>query len=133
DNLNENGTIQNTVIININYEDRHDRLKKYHPSGDEYENYQRFLIEEVLPMVEDIVPINPLGIEHSLIGDSLAGTFAIVTALQYPGYFNQIIIQSPLIDDTVSSVIKAAAKQHLSIYHSISLNETAVYTTEKKA
>src|SRR5699024_2206006 len=67
-----------------------------------------------------------------LMGDSLAGTFAIVTAFQYPGYFNQIIIQSPLIDDTVSSVIKAAAKQHLSIYHSIGLNETAVYTTEKE-
>ncbi|HLQ74801.1 MAG TPA: alpha/beta hydrolase-fold protein [Alloiococcus sp.] len=132
DNLHENGAIQNTVFIGIHYEDRHDRLKKYHPSGDEYENYQRFLIEEVIPMIKDIVPINPLGTEHSLMGDSLAGTFAIVTALQYPGYFNQIIMQSPLIDDTVSSVIKAADKQHLSIYHSIGLNETAVYTTEKK-
>src|SRR5699024_1446212 len=106
DNLHENGAIQNTVFIGIHYEDRHDRVKKKQQSSYEYENYQRFLIVEGLTMGEDIVPINPLGIEHSLMGDSLAGTFAIVTALQYPGYFNQNIIQSPLIDDTVSSVIK---------------------------
>src|SRR5699024_4279476 len=68
----------------------------------------------------------------SLMRDSLAATFALVTPLQYAGYFNQIIIQSPLIDYTSSSFIKSSAKQHLSIYHSRGLNETAVYTTEKE-
>src|SRR5699024_11126858 len=132
DNLHENGTIQNTVFIGIHYEDRHDRLKKYNPSGDEYENYQRFLIEEVLPMVEDIVPINPLVIEHRLIGQSLSSKYAIVNARQYQAYNNEIIIQSTVIHDTVSSVIKAATKQHSSNENSIALNETDVYTTEKK-
>lgn len=132
DKLHENGTLQNTVFIGIHYENREDRQEKYHPSGSEYEDYQRFLIEEVLPMVDDMVPINPLGTMRSLMGDSLAGTFAIVTALHYSNYFSQVIMQSPLIDDTVLSTIKEAGVQNLSIYHSIGLDETAVFTTKKE-
>lgn len=132
DKLHENGTLQNTVFIGIHYENRADRLKKYHPNGREFESYQRFLIEEVLPMIDNIVPINPLGTVRSLMGDSLAGTFAIVTALHYPAYFSQVIMQSPLMDDKVLSTIKEAETQRLSIYHSIGLQETAVFTTEKK-
>lgn len=69
DRLHEEESIANTVFIGIHYIDRADRLKKYHPNGQQYLAYQHFLIKEVLPLVDTLVPINPLGTIRTLIGD----------------------------------------------------------------
>lgn len=129
DRLHEEESIANTVFIGIHYIDRADRLKKYHPDGAQYLAYQHFLIKEVLPLVDTLVPINPLGTIRTLIGDSLAGTFALVTAVQHPSLFHKVIMQSPLIDETVLSIIKDAEVRRLSIYHSIGLDEGKVLTS----
>ena len=129
DKLHKNESLHNTVFIGIHYADRKDRLKKYHPNGEQYEQYQRFLIEEVLPVVEAAIPLNPLGVIRGLMGDSLAGTFAIATALAYPDIFRKVVMQSPLIDEAVYSIIQTAQTDPLSIYHSVGLQETAVPTS----
>ena len=132
DRLHEEQELINTVFAGIHYRDRQDRLKKYHPDGEEYHAYQQFLIHEALPLAEDILPINPLGIVKGLMGDSLAGTFAITTALQYPDHFQNVIMQSPLVDKSVLDIIKKAAAKNIAIYHSIGLNERAVVTSLNK-
>src|SRR5699024_6696945 len=83
DQLHSEESLVNTVFIGIHYIDRKDRLKKYHPDGESYVAYQQFLTKEVLTKVEENIPINPLGTVRTLMGDSLAGTFAILTAIQY--------------------------------------------------
>lgn len=130
DRLHEEEVLVNTVFVGIHYVDRPDRLRKYHPKGKAFTAYQQFLIKEVMPFVEALLPLNPLGKTNSLIGDSLAGTFALATAVDYPALFPKVIMQSPLVDDAVFQRVDAADSiSRLSIYHSIGLEETAVKTS----
>lgn len=131
DKLHTEEDIINTTFVGIHYIDRFDRLKKYHPDGEQFDAYINFLTKEVLPLLEEILPINPLGTVWTLMGDSLAGTIALMCALKYPKMFQKVIMQSPLVDDTVLLAAKNCEGVHaLEVYHSIGLKETAVGTTK---
>ncbi|HLR54222.1 MAG TPA: alpha/beta hydrolase-fold protein [Pseudogracilibacillus sp.] len=131
DQLHKEEVLVNTTFVGIHYRDRPDRLKKYHPHGDQFEAYQNFLLQEVVPAVEEMVPLNPLGTFNSLMGDSLAGTFAFVTALKYPKTFGKVVMQSPLVDESVFDMVKQYTRNLtlLEMYHSIGGQETAVRTS----
>lgn len=132
DRLHEDDSIINTIFVGIHYIDRADRLKKYHPDGEQYEAYQQFLLEEVVPLLKEIVPLNPLGITFSLMGDSLAGTLALLTTLANSDIFKKAIIQSPLVDETVLNIVKESKHvSNIELYHSIGLKETSVKTTQE--
>src|SRR5690625_4851011 len=130
DKLHEDYEIVNTYFVGIHYIDRFDRLKKYHPEGEQHEAYMQFLVEEVVPLIDSIIPLNPLGVKRTLMGDSLAGTLALMAALKYPSFFHKVILQSPFVDDTVLQAAKNSDNHQLEIYHSIGLLEEAVPTTE---
>src|SRR5699024_2232322 len=85
DTLHENYDIVNTIFVGIHHKDRFERRERYHPAGEQNKAYINFLIHEVMPLLEEIIPINPLGITYSLMGDSLAGTLAFMIALKHPG------------------------------------------------
>ncbi|GIO25788.1 alpha/beta hydrolase [Ornithinibacillus bavariensis] len=132
DRLHEEAEIENTVFVGIHYKDRYDRLKKYHPKGEQYEAYTKFLIKEVIPLLDDFLPTYHMGGTRALMGDSLAGTLALLTAIRYPNTFGKVIMQSPLVDDIVLEAVQNANKiQALDIYHTIGTAETNVETTEK--
>src|SRR5690625_3944093 len=131
DRMHDDYGLVNTVFGGIHYIDRQDRLKKYHPEGEQYEAYKQFLIEEVIPLMNDIIPINPLGTTYSLMGDSLAGTIAFMTAIEYQHIFKKIVLQSPLVDEHVLKAARAIGSNTLKIYHSIGLKETDVYTSHE--
>jgi|SRR5699024_3075624 len=131
DRLHEEEEIVNVTFIGIHYIDRFDRLKKYHPDGEQFGAYIDFLVKEVVPLADEYLPINPLGTVRTLMGDSLAGTIALISALRHPDVFHKVIMQSPLVDE---AVIRAAKQCDdvggLDVYHSIGLKETAVPTTK---
>lgn len=130
DKLHDAGDIVNTTFVGIHYIDRYDRLKKYHPDGEQFEAYVKFLTEEVVPLLDDLLPINPLGTVRTLMGDSLAGTIALTTAMKHPNLFHQVIMQSPLVDESVIEIVEQATDvEPLEVYHSIGLLETEVPTT----
>lgn len=130
DRMHDDYELSNTVFVGIHYVDRFDRLKKYAPDGEQFEAYKQFLKQEVVPMMEEICPINPLGTTYSLMGDSLAGTIALMTAVEFPNIFTKVIMQSPLVDEHVlDAANQLDAETTMEIYHSIGLNETAVGTT----
>lgn len=131
DQFHEEEVLVNTTFVGIHYKDRPDRLKKYHPNGEQFEAYQTFLLQEVLPAVEEMLPLNPLGTVNSLMGDSLAGTFALVTALKHSKVFKHVVMQSPLVDDSVFNIVNHYARNldRIQFYHSIGLQETLVPTS----
>ncbi|GGA74231.1 alpha/beta hydrolase [Ornithinibacillus halotolerans] len=132
DRLHDDAEIENTVFIGIHYKDRYDRLKKYHPSGEQYDAYSKFLMKEVVPLLDDILPTYHMGGTRALMGDSLAGTLALTMAVRYPNTFGKVIIQSPLVDDVVLDIVEKATNLHsLEIYHTIGTAETAVHTTKE--
>lgn len=130
DRLHDNYDIVNTYFIGIHYIDRKDRVKKYAPTGEQNEAYMAFLTEEVLPLLGETLPLNPLGVKRTLMGDSLAATLAFMTLVKYDHLFQQAVIQSPLVDEHVLHAANNINNDQLKIYHSIGLDEASVDTTE---
>lgn len=130
DRLHDDYDIVNTFFIGIHYIDRQDRVKKYAPTGEQNEAYMRFLTEEVIPLLDDELPINPLGTIRTLMGDSLAATLAFMTTIKYGHIFQQAVIQSPLVDEHVLAAAQSMTNNRIKLYHSIGLQEESVDTTE---
>lgn len=131
DELHEDFDIVNTIFVGIPYIDRYDRWKKYHPDGEQFEAYKRFMYEEIVPLMKEIVPLNPLGTVWSLLGDSLGATISLMTALDYPDVFQRVIMQSPYVDDNVTTFIEQFDRlTKPEIYHTYGLKELDVPTTK---
>lgn len=131
DRLHDDFDIVNTTFVGIPYIDRFDRWKKYHPDGEQFSNYKLFLRNEVVPLIDEILPINPLGTVRILMGDSLAGTISLMAALDEPELFNRVIMQSPYVDEIVLNAVKQFDKPiEPQIFHTFGLNETNVPTTK---
>ena len=132
DKLHENGEIATTVFVGIPYQDKYDRLEKYHPEGKNHKAYIDFLVTELIPFLDQELPSFHMGgkPQRTLMGDSLGGTVSFVTALQYPELFDKVIMQSPYVDEHVFDVLRQARPdQKLEIYHTIGTRETEVSTT----
>ncbi len=131
DRLHGDKEIENTVFVGIHYQDRFDRRKKYHPSGEQQAAYMQFLVHEVVPMLDRLLPTYHMGQSRALMGDSLAGTLALMTALKYPNTFGKVIMQSPYVDKTVLEAVSNASNiATIDIYHTIGADETAVQTLD---
>lgn len=131
DKLHDEKEMHNVVFVGIHYKDKYDRRKKYHPSGEQNEAYINFLVREAVPYLDDFIPTYHMGKSRSLIGDSLAGTLALMTAMKYPHTFGKIGIQSPYVDDTVLAYVEQAKPlSTLDIYHTIGTKETEVQMSD---
>lgn len=127
DELIENNEIKNIIIVGTHYKSIEDRRNKYHPQGKENEAFIRFLAHELVPWIDNEFPTTALGKDRYIMGDSLAGTVAFMTAVKYPNIFGNVIMHSPYVDNHVLT----AAKQHpnpslLSIYHVVGKDEKVV-------
>ncbi|WP_156288903.1 alpha/beta hydrolase [Oceanobacillus salinisoli] len=134
DRLHESEEITNTVFVGIHYKNRKDRRKKYHPNGEEFEAYTKFVVNEVIPLLDDLIPTLFLGKSRALMGDSLAGTFALATALKYPNTFGKVIMHSPYIDATMLKIVKEtnADLSSIDIYHTIGTKEDEAVLSDGK-
>ena len=131
DQLHENDDIVNTTFVGIPYIDRFDRWKKYHPNGEQFEAYKLFIHDEVVPLLDELLPINPLGTVRTLLGDSLGATISLLVALDYPETFQQVIIQSPYVDDKVTTFVEQFSSNiEPEIFHTYGLKELEVPTTK---
>ncbi|MFD2629671.1 alpha/beta hydrolase [Oceanobacillus kapialis] len=134
DRLHDSKEMNNTVFVGIHYKDKYDRREKYHPDGDQNQAYIKFLVHEVVPLLDELLPTYHMGQSRALMGDSLAGTLALMTAIKYPNTFGKVIMQSPYVDDTVLQAAKDAPAIHgIDIYHTIGTEETSVDTTDGKS
>lgn len=122
--------IENIIIVGIPYKNVKNRRRKYHPEGEQNQQYIRFLAHELVPFLDHEFPTYQMGSTRALIGDSLGATVSLMTALQYPHTFGKVLLQSPYVDE---HVLKLAADfsqpQLLEIYHVIGNQETEVKTT----
>jgi len=131
DRLHEDQELHNTIFVGIHYKDKFDRRKKYHPDGERNEAYIQFLGEEVVPYMDSLIPNMKNGKSYSLMGDSLAGTLALMTSINYPDLFDKIIMQSPFVNETVLEKVKNAdSLNNFQIYHTIGTEETDVLMTD---
>lgn len=125
--------IENLIIVGVPYKNVEDRRRKYHPAGEQNQQYIRFLAHELVPFLDQEFPTYHMGSTRALIGDSLGATVSLITALQYPHTFGKVILQSPFVDQKVLElVVDFAEPQLLDIYHVIGKQETEVQMTDGK-
>ncbi|GKV54786.1 hypothetical protein NCCP2222_07330 [Sporosarcina sp. NCCP-2222] len=130
DELMEEGEIENMIVVGVPYKSVMERRRMYHPEGDRHEAYIRFLAHELIPYIDENYPTYQVGAGRGLIGDSLAATISLLTALKYPNCFGKVMMHSPYVDESVLEKVKQAKDpSSLSIYHVIGLEETEVQTT----
>ncbi|WP_257349078.1 alpha/beta hydrolase [Pseudalkalibacillus decolorationis] len=128
--LSDDNEIEEFIIIGIPYKSVQDRRKKYHPEGEQNEEYIRFLINELVPYIEAEYSTLELSNARGLIGDSLGATVSLMSALSYPRTFGKVILQSPFVNEKVLNEVKSFQNPTLlSIYHIAGVGETAVETT----
>ncbi|MFD1066022.1 alpha/beta hydrolase [Oceanobacillus locisalsi] len=133
DKLHDEEVLHNVVFVGIHYKDKYDRRKKYHPSGEQNEDYIQFLVREVVPYLDELIPTPQAGKTRSIIGDSLAGTLALMTTMKYPHLFKKAGLQSPYVDDTVLTYVEETSSlSALDIYHTIGTKETDVHMSDGK-
>ncbi|GGF15234.1 hypothetical protein GCM10010954_12310 [Halobacillus andaensis] len=132
DKLHSDREIENTIFIGIHYNDKYDRQDKYHPDGKKQGDYVNFLVREVVPLLDEEFPGFSMGRGRTLVGDSLAGTLALMTAAKFPNIFGNVIMQSPYVDEHVLEYIQSIDDlSSLTIYHTIGNQETDVKTTDE--
>ncbi|MDQ1004082.1 enterochelin esterase-like enzyme [Neobacillus niacini] len=125
-----NREIENLIIVGIPYKDVDDRRRKYHPDGDQHQQYIRFLAHELVPFLDHEFPTYHMGSTRALIGDSLGATVSLMTALQYPYSFGKVLLQSPYVNEKVMEMVNNFTETELlEIYHIVGNLETEVQTT----
>jgi len=133
DSLLENEEIENVIIAGIPYRNVEDRRRKYHPDGEQNQAYIRFLAHELTPYLDETFPTYHINMGRALMGDSLAATVSLMTALQYPNIFGKVVMHSPYVDEKVLNAVQDCEDcKHLAIYHVIGQEETEVETTDGK-
>jgi enterochelin esterase-like enzyme len=122
--------IENIIIVGVHYKSLKDRRNKYHPNGEENQAYIRFLAHELVPWLEQEYPTSRMGKSRTLMGDSLAATVSLMTAVKYPNTFGRVILHSPFVDESVLEAVRSHPAPHLlDIYHVIGKEENNVKTT----
>ena len=127
DQLIDDFIIENVIIVGIPYKNYNDRKRKYIPTGDQFEAYMRFLAHELVPYLDDEFATSQMGASRVLLGDSMAATVSLMTAINYPHIFGKAILQSPYVDEHVLQAVRQAKNLDiLSLYHIIGLQENEV-------
>ena len=133
DRLLHENKIEDTIFVGIPYNDVNDRREKYHPNSPKQSAYIRFLAHELVPFLDQHFPTYGVGHGRALMGDSLAATVSLMTALQYPHTFGRVIMHSPYVDDKVLKAVEDFSEpQLLHLYHVIGTQEDVVRMTDGK-
>ncbi|WP_274309273.1 alpha/beta hydrolase [Solibacillus daqui] len=132
DQLIDDFIVENMIIVGVPYKDYQDRKRKYIPTGDQFEAYMRFLAHELVPYLDAEFSTSHMGGSRALIGDSMAATISLMTAIHYPNIFGKAILQSPFVDEHVLNAVRNAKNLDiLSVYHIIGLLEKEVIFKDK--
>ena len=109
------------------------RRNKYHPEGKQYEQYKQFLVHELIPWVDEEYSTLTFPSNRTIVGDSLAATISLLSALDYPQTFGQLILHSPYVNEAVlEAVEKYNGNEYITIYHVIGNEENHVDVSDIK-
>ncbi|WP_017637380.1 esterase family protein [Staphylococcus sp. E463] len=122
--LRKDQEIQRAIIVGFHYESVEKRREEFHPQGSRSHLTVKAIGKELLPFIDATFPTYKVGNARLLMGDSLAGSIALLTSLTYPTIFSQVAMLSPQYDDIIKEkLIDCETKEQLSIWHAIGLEE----------
>ncbi|MBI5975260.1 esterase family protein [Staphylococcus canis] len=118
------GEIKKSIIIGFHYESVHKRHEEFHPQGEFASMTVRAVATEIFPWIDETFTTHTSSESRVLLGDSLAGSIAFLTALSYPRTLSQVGMLSPHVDEVVELLLnRCQFKGNLSIWHVIGKEE----------
>lgn len=122
--LREANEVERAIFVGFHYEDVDKRRAEFHPQGARTHLTVKAMANEILPYIDQTFPTFKVGNARILLGDSLAGSAALITALSYPRIFSQVGLLSPQHDEAIEMLIERCQfKEQLSIWHAVGLEE----------
>lgn len=122
--LRKNNDIERAIIVGFHYESVEKRRIEFHPQGKKAAQTVQAVAREIFPWIDETFPTYKVGNARLLLGDSLAGSIALLTALSYPRVMSQVGLLSPHYDETVAALIRRCQFLNaLSIWHVIGKEE----------
>lgn len=116
--------IERTIIVGVPYPSVEWRKHYFNPNGEHHENFVTFVGRELNSFIDNHFSTLKMANSRLLMGESLAGSFSLSTALTYPNTFGQVLAFSPFIDDEFINRFKDNMNLiNLNIYHTIGLEE----------
>lgn len=109
--------------------DKNKRTAEYSPLGYRQPNHISMVIEELLPQLQTQFPVSINKEDLVIGGSSLGGAVSLHIALHFPEVCQKVISQSgAFLTATQEAIIKEKSLEHLTVYQSVGLSETAVST-----
>ena len=113
------GRIPPLIVVGVDHAGRRARFHEYFPYPDRFldppdptpqgKRYPAFLVDEVIPFVERQYRADRIAAHRGLGGSSAGALAAIYAAVQRPGLFGRLLVESPSIYVDDAHVLKDAA------------------------
>ncbi|EGQ3903728.1 esterase family protein [Staphylococcus pseudintermedius] len=122
--LRKNGEVERAIIVGLHYQNVKMRHMEFHPEGEKAAQTVQAVANEILPWIDENFATYKVGNARILLGDSLAGSIALLTALSYPRVMSQVDLLSPHYDDIVKLIFnRCQFKSELNIWHAVGKEE----------
>jgi enterochelin esterase-like enzyme len=122
--LEKSEEIERSIIVGIPYPSVEWRKHYFNPNGENHDDFLTFVGRELNSFIDSNFPTLKMPNSKLLLGESLAGSFALSLALTYPNTFGQVLAFSPYVDDKLIDHFKDNMNLiNLNIYHTIGLEE----------
>lgn len=109
--------------------DKAKRTEEYRPDGARFQQYQRFLLNEIIPFMDRVYATIPARRGRVIGGSSLGATQALMTAVHAPRTFRAVLSQSGAFHPRMHEWLREQA-QHvdLMVYMSVGVHESPAIT-----
>ena len=112
------------IIVGVPYPSVEWRNHYFSPNGEHHEKFVTFVGRELNSFIDNNFKTLKMANSRLLMGESLAGSFALSVALTYPNTFSQVLAFSPFVDEQFIDRFKNSMSLiNLNIYHTIGLEE----------
>lgn len=122
--LRQRNEVSRAIFVGFHYEDVDNRRIEFHPQGDKAAATVQTTVQEIIPWIEQTFATYAQPEGRILLGDSLAGSIALLSALSFPRVVNQVGLLSPHSDEVVLQLFERCQfHELLNIWHVIGKEE----------
>lgn len=117
-----------SIIVGVDVAKKN-RTSEYSTIGGKNGAYKNFIVEELIPYIEEKFLLRKSGLKRLLIGDSLGATVSLDLALDYPGLFaNVLSLSGAFFEPTIAKLNTHSNLNWLNLWMLIGTEETHVVT-----
>ncbi|WP_180350002.1 esterase family protein [Bacillus sp. D386] len=119
------------IFVLIHPGDSAERWNSFTRTGSSFYNYVHFMNIEFIPEIESNLGIESIS-KRGLLGDSLAGNISLNIALEKPGLWTHLLLQSPAISDGDIRQLENVKLTGWNVYQTVGVYENEFISSVSK-